>query len=170
MNNSGKTVKILHRKYKIKDWLSNIPGTHKFEQKHFQNSFGVFVNPFKQTKKTFSENSLSSWKNERENRYMIVVHDDIDLPLGKIKISLGSSAAGHNGIKSIIQEVKTKEFARVRIGIQPNKGKPDAIEEFVIQKFTPEEKPIINQAILNATHALQIIIADGIEKAMNEYN
>jgi peptidyl-tRNA hydrolase, PTH1 family len=170
MNNSGKAIRILYRKYKIKDWLSSIPGTFKIEQKHFQNSSGVFVNPFKQTKRGSSGTSLSSWKIERAKRYIIVVHDDIDLPLGKIKISLGASSGGHKGIESIIQEIKTQNFARVRIGIQPDRGKPQNVEEFVVQKFTPQETPIVAQTVQNAIHALQLLITQGIEKTMNEYN
>ena len=66
---------------------------------------------------------------------LIVVHDDIDIPLGKIKVSKGSGSAGHKGVDSIIQSLRTKDFTRVRIGIQPTEGKPNDVENFVLQKF-----------------------------------
>jgi peptidyl-tRNA hydrolase, PTH1 family len=167
MNNSGNAVKALSRKYPIKDWVLDPQNTVRFGEKHHQDFRGIFVNPFSKKK---TKNSHSAWQSERGSRYLIVIQDDLDLLLGKIKISLGSSAGGHKGIESIITSLKTKEFARIRIGIQPADGKPNNVEDFVIQKFTPEEKLIIDSAILNAQHALEMIITDGIQKAMNEYN
>jgi PTH1 family peptidyl-tRNA hydrolase len=77
----------------------------------------------------------------------VVLHDELDLPLGRIKISFGSSAGGHNGIKSVIAALKTQDFIRVRIGISPStpSGKlkrPDGedITEFVLGKFKPTEQ------------------------------
>lgn len=78
---------------------------------------------------------------------LIVVHDDIDLPLGKIKIVKSRGAAGHKGVESIIKEIGTKDFTRFRIGIQPKTGKPKNVEKFVLQKFTKQEKEIIKQTI-----------------------
>lgn len=76
-----------------------------------------------------------------------VVHDDIDLPLGKIKIGQGQGSAGHKGVQSIINELGTKDFWRVRIGICPKKGKPKAVEKFVLQNFTKEEERLTREAI-----------------------
>ena len=69
-----------------------------------------------------------------------VIHDDVDLPLSKLKIRLGGAAAGHHGVESIIKELGTKNFVRFRIGIQPKTGKPKNIEKFVLQKPS-EAKP-----------------------------
>ena len=74
---------------------------------------------------------------------LIVVHDDIDLPLGKVRISKARGAAGHKGVESIIKEIGTKDFTRFRIGISPKTGKPKNVEKFVLQKFTKQEKEII---------------------------
>lgn len=167
MNNSGKTVQQLYRKYAIKDWVLVPRATTHFTGRHFRSVHGIFTNPLEGR---FAKQPKSAWQTERTDRYMIVIHDDVDVMLGKIKISLGSNSGGHKGVESIIQQTGTKQFARIRVGVQPKDGKPANVEEVVVQKFTPEETPVITQSILNAEHALEIIIAQGIEKAMNEYN
>lgn len=75
-----------------------------------------------------------------------VFHDDIDLPVGKIKISKGRGAAGHKGVMSIINETGSKEFKRIRIGISPEE-KPEKTELFVLKKFKEEEKEKIDNVI-----------------------
>jgi PTH1 family peptidyl-tRNA hydrolase len=80
---------------------------------------------------------------------LFVIHDDIDLPLGEIKISKGRGSAGHKGVESIIQHLKTKDFTRVRIGICPKDGKPEKVEDFVLEKFSTEEEKILKKNIEN---------------------
>ncbi len=82
---------------------------------------------------------------------LIVVHDDIDLPLGKIRISKNRGAAGHKGVESIIKEIGTKNFTRFRIGIQLKTGKPKNVEKYVLQKFDKQEEKIIKQVIQEIT-------------------
>lgn len=106
----------------------------------------------------------------QETRYIIVIHDDIDLPLGKVRISMDSGSAGHRGINSIIQHLGSKEFIRIRIGIQPQTGKPHAVEEFVLRNFTPEEMLTVQDIIRSIVDAPGSIVAEGIEKAMNRFN
>jgi len=101
---------------------------------------------------------------------LIVIHDDIDLPLGKIKIVKNRGAAGHKGVESIIKELGTKNFIRFRIGIQPKIGKPKNVEKFVLQKFNKEEKKILKEVIKKAVEAIEVALIEGIEKAMNKYN
>src|SRR3989344_1814964 len=67
---------------------------------------------------------------------LVVIHDDIDLPLGTVKVSSNRGSAGHKGVESIIQALGTKNFTRIRIGIQPATGKPKDVETFVLKKFT----------------------------------
>ncbi len=76
---------------------------------------------------------------------LIVVQDDIDLKVGEIKIVKNRGSAGHKGIESIIKELGTKDFTRVRVGIQPEKGKPENIEKFVLGKF--REREIIKKVV-----------------------
>ncbi|MBU2539640.1 aminoacyl-tRNA hydrolase [Patescibacteria group bacterium] len=101
---------------------------------------------------------------------IIIIHDDMDLPIGKIKISIGKGSAGHKGVESIIKRLRTADFIRIRIGILPTKGKPKTPEKFVLQKFSKKEKEILNKAIKNALSAIGLIIKEGVEKTMNEYN
>ena len=84
-----------------------------------------------------------------------VIHDDIDLPINEIRISKNRGSAGHKGVESIIKELKTKDFNRVRIGILPKTGKPKAIESFVLQNFTKKEEKIIKEVIDKAIRAIE---------------
>ncbi len=78
---------------------------------------------------------------------LFVIHDDIDIVFGKIKIVKARGSAGHKGVDSIIKEIGTKNFTRFRVGIQPEKGKPKNPEKFVLQKFNKEEKKITKEVI-----------------------
>jgi peptidyl-tRNA hydrolase, PTH1 family len=89
---------------------------------------------------------------------LIVVHDDIDIPLGKVKVSRGSGSAGHKGVDSIIQSLGTKDFTRIRIGIQPAKGKPEGVENFVLQKFSKTELSFFQSVIQEASISLLSLI------------
>lgn len=86
---------------------------------------------------------------------LVVVHDDIDILLGKVKISKGSGSAGHKGVDSIIQSLGTKDFTRIRIGILPTKGKPENVEDFVLQSFRKPELPLLRPAIQEAMGLLE---------------
>ena len=101
---------------------------------------------------TFMNNSgkavkalIKFYKIKLENLW--VIHDDIDLPLGEFRISKGRGSAGHKGVQSIINELKTKDFNRLRIGICPQTGKPKEIEKFVLQNFTKEEEKTLKELI-----------------------
>ncbi len=101
---------------------------------------------------------------------LLVVHDDIDLPLGKIRISKGRGSAGHKGVESVIKELGTKNFIRLRIGIRPENFKQKNVEKFVLEKFNEKEwhktKEIINRSGL----AIEMIIERGLSNAMAKYN
>lgn len=101
---------------------------------------------------------------------LVVIHDDIDLPVGKMKISIGRGSAGHRGVQSVIDELKTKEFVRFRIGICPQTGKPKNPEEFVLQKFTKDEEEIIKNVIEKNCEAVEFFIKEGVEKTLSKYN
>lgn len=76
-----------------------------------------------------------------------IIHDDIDLPVGSFKMAKNRGSAGHKGVESVIKYLKTKNFNRIRIGICPKTGKPKAVEKFVLQNFTEEEKKLLDKAI-----------------------
>lgn len=97
---------------------------------------------------TFMNNSGSAVKSlVKQHKNFLVIHDDIDIPLGRIKTAENSSSAGHKGVQDIIQTLGTKNFNRIRIGIQPQSGKPNDTEVFVLKKFTKEEQELFNEAI-----------------------
>ncbi len=91
-----------------------------------------------------------------------IIHDDVDLPLGTIRVSQNVSSAGHKGVESIIRELGTKDFIRFRIGVQ-NKSKENA-ESFVLKKFTKEEEKIIEKIIKKATEIIKEGLKTGIQK------
>ncbi|MCX7911842.1 MAG: aminoacyl-tRNA hydrolase [Dehalococcoidales bacterium] len=106
---------------------------------------------------------------------LIVIHDDLDLPLGKIRLRLGGSSGGHKGIESIIMRTGSPEFYRVRVGIgrpqlSENEDKENAIVSYVLSDFTPEEKKVIDATIPRVAEAVTCLLAEGITAAMNRYN
>jgi PTH1 family peptidyl-tRNA hydrolase len=104
---------------------------------------------------------------------LIVIHDDLDLPLAKVRISHGSSSGGHKGINSIIKEMGTKDFIRIRIGIgRPNKPQvsEDDIIAYVLSDFTPAEKRAIDNIIPKVAEAILCLLTDGLTPAMNQFN
>jgi len=86
---------------------------------------------------------------------ILIVHDDIDILWGNFKFSLGRSSAGHKGVESIIKALKTKNFWRLRIGIQPSIKKHISADKIILKKFTPAELKILNQTIKKAIAELQ---------------
>ncbi len=99
---------------------------------------------------------------------IIVVYDDLDLPLGRIRIRKNGSAGGHNGIKSIISFIG-QDFPRIRIGIGPKPQDIDAAD-YVLSNFSREEFEKLEKVIELTIEAIESIISEGIDKAMNKYN
>jgi len=99
-----------------------------------------------------------------------VIHDDVDLPFGNIRISYNSSSAGHRGVESIIQSLGHQNFVRFRIGIKPEEKLMIPTEEFVLQKFTPEEQKSLKKIIEKAVEAIKFALAKGLESAMSKFN
>jgi PTH1 family peptidyl-tRNA hydrolase len=108
---------------------------------------------------------------------LIVIHDDLDLPLGKIRIRPGGSSAGHKGIESIIAALGTQEFARIRVGI----GRPPVAEAstevtdadivtYLLSDLPPEVKATISQVIPRVSEAVLCLITEGLVAAMNKFN
>jgi peptidyl-tRNA hydrolase, PTH1 family len=105
---------------------------------------------------------------------IIVIHDDLDLPLGKIRIRKGSSAAGHNGIKSIIANLGTQDFIRIRVGISrpavEGENKEERVVDYVLGDFMEVDKPVIEDTIRRVSDALISILTEGLNTAMNKFN
>jgi len=99
---------------------------------------------------------------------LIVVQDDLDLASGRLKISKRGSAGGHKGVESVIQNLGTQDFIRIRIGIGRDPFVPT--EDYVLSKFRKNEKPLIQDAVNKAADAVCSIIIHGADKAMNTFN
>ena len=101
--------------------------------------------------------------------HLIVVHDDLDLPVGRLRIKLGGGAGGHNGLRSIDTCLGTNAYARVKIGIgRPEPGQD--LANFVLSPFFEEELEPIKEVVTRAVEAVHCMVFDGIVVAMNYYN
>ncbi len=108
---------------------------------------------------------------------LVVVHDDLDLPLGKIKIIFNRGSGGHKGVESIIRALKTEAFVRVRVGICPTTPtgklkKPDhkKMLDFIVGEFKPNEMVIVKKTIKTVSEAIKKLIEEDRSIAMNEFN
>ena len=99
----------------------------------------------------------------------IVVHDDLDIPVGRVKIIAGKGPGGHNGIISVIRELGSRDFARVRIGIGRERV-DDSYIDYVLAPFLLEELPAVEDSIEKACSAIEEILRSSLEKAMSLYN
>ena len=100
---------------------------------------------------------------------VLVIYDDMDLPVGRLRIRRSGSAGGHNGMKSIIAHLGKQDFPRLRIGIGRPDGKKQTIGH-VLGKFAPEEKKVIQEMLDISVNAVEKSLKEGIDKAMNIYN
>ena len=109
-----------------------------------------------------------------------VIHDDMDLPIGKIRIRMGGGAAGHHGVESVMNALSTDAFTRFRLGI--GRGKDDIhqstdhnmrrrnVIDFVLSRFTQREAGDLKHLVKHGTQAVRIALTDGLDKAMNRFN
>jgi PTH1 family peptidyl-tRNA hydrolase len=99
---------------------------------------------------------------------LLVVTDDMDLPVGRLRLRATGSAGGHNGLRSLIDELGTQEFARLRIGV----GRPagDQAIRHVLGKFEPDEREPIQAAIERAADAVEVAVGEGLSAAMDRFN
>ncbi|MBR5931396.1 MAG: aminoacyl-tRNA hydrolase [Lachnospiraceae bacterium] len=102
-------------------------------------------------------------------RDLIVIYDDVDLDIGKIRVRAKGSAGSHNGMKNIVEQLGTTEFARVRVGIGKRPEQMDMVN-FVLSRFPEEERESIKGAMENAAEAVVTIIKEGCDRAMNQFN
>lgn len=117
-------------------------------------------------------------KSAKAAERMVVVYDDLDLPLGTMKISFNRGSGGHKGVESIMRAVKTKKFTRIRIGVSHSTAsgairKPigdKVIVNFILTKFKPHELEEMKNVFKRTRQALEVIATDGVERAMNKFN
>ncbi len=131
---------------------------------------------------TFMNNSGKSLihfvKSVKAAEKLIVIYDDFNLPLGRIRISFNRSSGGHNGLDSIIKHLKTEAFLRVRIGVAPENSKGNAktphgdekIEKFILGKFKEDEMKELKKVSKKAVEGIETILKEGKDKAMSVLN
>ena len=117
-------------------------------------------------------------KSKKSAEKMIVVYDDLDLPLGSMKISFGRSSGGHRGIDSIVRTLKTKDFVRIRVGVSPTtpsgklkkpKGE-EAVVDFLMKPFRKQEQETLKKVRARVLEAISVLISEGRAVAMNRFN
>lgn len=108
---------------------------------------------------------------------IILIHDELDLPLGKIKVRMGGAAAGHHGVESITAALGTDQFLRIRLGIGnlrtqsgEHKGQTVGAEKFVLEPFLSKEKSAVKHMIKQALKALDLLLEKGLESAQNQFS
>jgi len=99
---------------------------------------------------------------------VVVIHDDLDLASGRLKISKRGSAGGHKGVESVIQNLGTQDFIRVRIGIGRDPLIPT--EDYVLSRFRKEEQPLISEVVVRAVEAISSLVTEDPDRAMNKFN
>ena len=102
--------------------------------------------------------------------HVLVVSDDVALPLGKLRIRAGGSAGGHNGLKNIIAHLGTDQFPRIRVGVGAPEHPDHEMIDWVIGKFSPAEKKVVDEAVSRALDAALCVIERGVNEAQNRYN
>jgi PTH1 family peptidyl-tRNA hydrolase len=102
----------------------------------------------------------------------LIVYDDVDLPLGRLRFRGNGSAAGHNGLRSLISHLGTQDFPRLKVGIAPQEGRPtgERMVGHVLGKFRPDEQPTLQDIIQRAADAVSMTLQRGLEQAMNVFN
>ena len=102
--------------------------------------------------------------------HVLVISDDVSLPIGKLRVRRGGSAGGHNGLKSIIQHLGTDQFPRLRVGVG-QKPHPDYdLADWVLGKFQGEDKKAMDAAIQRAADGVECLLKEGLDRAMNRFN
>lgn len=100
---------------------------------------------------------------------LVVIYDDISLPLGQLRIRLKGSAGGHNGIKNIIAHLGTQEFPRIKVGVGAKPPRMD-LKDYVLSRFSKGEQELMDEAFQEAAQAVAMMIGEGADRAMNHFN
>lgn len=158
------SIRFDHRQCRAKVGIGELGGEKLLLAKP-----GTFVN--------LSGNSVACLvhKHDISLSNLLVIHDDLDLPLGRIRLRRRGGSGGHKGMNSIISALESKDFPRIRVGIgRPQaEGQPineDAIVNYVLSDFLSQEEAIIKPAIATAAEVINCLLREGIEAAMGKFN
>lgn len=162
-----KTVDLLSRKLDIK--LSLSVSNAVFGQGNLDSAVVYLAKPM--TFMNLSGKSASSLlkKFGLEPADLLVIHDDLDLPVGEVRVKFGGGAGGHNGLNSIIESLSSQDFGRVRIGIGRPPGRQEAAD-YVLEDFAKGDLVATEMAVNEAADAALMVVREGHEAAMNRFN
>ncbi len=155
--------------FKILDgFLENVNWKEKFQGLYYEKDKVIYLKP--QTYMNLSGDSVIKFKNyyDISNEQVLIIHDDLDMEFGKLKIKTNTSDGGHNGIKSIINVLKGDNFYHLKFGIK-NEIEKDA-KDFVLEKFSKSEQKFIESNQAQYNEIIKLFIEDKIKEAMNKYN
>ena len=156
----------------LDDYIGEYKWSKKFNglyiEKNINGEKYVFVKPL--SFMNLSGGVVSSFVNYYKVSYkdIIVIHDDLDLPVGKIRIKVNSSAGGHNGVKDIIKSLNTQEFMRIKVGISNNKNIDT--KDYVLGNFSKSDLKIIKDIEKEVFEIIENFDYDNIDSLMNKYN
>ncbi len=163
----------LTRKLNLVDWVKE----DKFKSEIIKTSELILAKPYTFVNKSgLAVSAVANfYKITPEN--IIIIHDELDLPLGKIKVRIGGAAAGHHGVESIITALGTDLFIRVRLGIgnlKTQSAEKKAIhvsaEKFVLEPFLHSEKPQVKHMTKQSIKALNLLLEEGLEQTQSQFN
>ena len=100
---------------------------------------------------------------------LVVVHDELDLPVGKVKVKIGGGTAGHNGLKSVQAHLHSADFVRVRIGIGRPPGRQSGAE-YVLRRASSSDRSLLDEAVIQGADAVEAVVTSGPAQAMNSFN
>ena len=111
---------------------------------------------------------VNAWLESTDD--LIVVYDDIDLPLGRLRIRPDGSAGTHNGMRSIVASLATERFPRLRFGVRGDHHSESRLRDYVLDDFSPEELPVVERNVERAVDALLLFVRGDLRRAMNDFN
>ena len=141
-----------------------------FARTRFQNADVILLRPM-----TFMNRSGDSIRAcidffDLHTEDVLIVHDDVDLPLGRVRVVRGGSAGGHRGVLSAIHQLGTHDFPRIKIGVGRPRYDGESVEDYVLKSFYRDEKKVVEEVIQVATQACELIVESGVDVAMNHIN
>jgi len=177
-HNTGRMlVERLHATHKFGTWMSEKKPKMMISEGVLADRTATLVLP--DTFMNKSGHAVAHFiKSKKGAGNLIVVHDELDMPIGSMKVSFGRSSGGHNGIESVIKALKTNEFVRIRIGVSPKSAKgvarkqsgEDKVLKFLLGKFTAGELTELKKTFKRAIEAIETIVRDGHQQGMNQFN
>lgn len=177
-HNTGRMfVERFHDTHDFSEWKTEKKPPMHWAKGDIVGKKGILLGP-----DTFMNNSGRAVahfiKNKKEAGNCVVVYDDMDLPLGTIKISHDRSSGGHNGVESVIKALKTRAFVRIRVGVSPKTAKgvakkpsgEQAVLKFLLGKFKLEELTVLKKVYARVADAVECIVTEGYQQAMTNFN